>query len=64
YRYHGIEKDRKYLGNETYIVEELFLDLPQKKFSVRYLQEKAPYLIEELEIKVLSEEINSRDKTE
>lgn len=63
-RYHGIEKDRKYLGNETYIVEELFLDLPQKKLAVRYLQEKAPNLIEELEIKVLSEEINSRDKTE
>ncbi|MBU8772175.1 DUF4179 domain-containing protein [Cytobacillus oceanisediminis] len=62
--YHGIERERKYLGNDTYIVEEMFLDLPKEKIAVRYLQEKAPELIEELEIKVSSDEINTRAKTE
>ncbi|MCM3393155.1 DUF4179 domain-containing protein [Cytobacillus oceanisediminis] len=62
--YHGIEKDRKYLGNDTYIVEEMFLDLPKDKLAVRYLQEKAPELIEELEIVVSSDQIYNGDKTE
>ncbi|TCJ01009.1 DUF4179 domain-containing protein [Cytobacillus praedii] len=55
--HHGIEMKREYLGNNTYIVEELFLDLPKDKLSVRYLQEKAPELIEELEIKVSADEM-------
>lgn len=55
--HHGIELNREYLGNETYIVEELFLDLPDDQLSVRYLQEKAPELIEELEIKVSIDEM-------
>lgn len=55
--HHGIELNREYLGNETYIVEEMFLDLPKDKLAVRYLQEKAPELIEGLEIKVSTDEL-------
>lgn len=55
--HYGIELNREYLGNETYIVKELFLDLPNDKLAVRYLQEKAPELIEELEIKVSIDEM-------
>ncbi|WP_249365680.1 DUF4179 domain-containing protein [Cytobacillus citreus] len=62
--HHGIEMERKYLGNETYMVEELFLDLPKDKLEVRYLQEKAPELIEELEIKVSSDEIKNGIKVQ
>lgn len=55
--HYGTELNREYLGNETYIVEEMFLDLPNDKLAVRYLQEKAPELIEELEIKVSIDEM-------
>ncbi|MFC0418904.1 DUF4179 domain-containing protein [Cytobacillus solani] len=55
--HHGVEMKREYLGNNTYIVEELFLDLPKDKLFVRYLQEKAPEVIEELEIKVSADEM-------
>ena len=60
--FRGIEKERKYLGNETYMVEELFLDLPDEELAVRYVQEKAPNLIEELEIKVSADEIRNGSK--
>ncbi|MBP2242762.1 hypothetical protein J2Z40_003342 [Cytobacillus eiseniae] len=58
----GIELKREYLGNETYIVEELFLGLPKDNLAVRYLQGKSPEIIAELEIKVSSEEVNNGTK--
>jgi hypothetical protein len=50
--YHGIEKSRKYLGDGTYLVEEVFPNTPDEGLSIRYFNEKAPELIEEFQMEV------------
>ncbi|WP_235822729.1 DUF4179 domain-containing protein [Cytobacillus massiliigabonensis] len=55
--YSGIEVERKYLGNETYLVEELFIGLPKEELFVSYVKGKAPELVEELEINVSTDDM-------
>jgi RNA polymerase sigma factor (sigma-70 family) len=51
-RYSGIERNREYLGNQTYMIEEVFLNTPDENLSIEYHKEKAPEVLKDLEVEV------------